>query len=428
MKVLVIGNGGREHALAWKLKASPKVQTVFVAPGNGGTGSDHDLHNLAITDHQALADFASVEKVALTVVGPEAPLAAGIVDVFRARGLRVFGPTQAAAQLESSKAYAKAFMQRHKIPTAAFETFTDAAAAHAHVDKNGAPIVIKADGLAAGKGVVVATSLPQAHEAIDWMLSSDDNRLGVMHNQGGARVVIEQFLEGEEASFIVLCDGKNVISLATSQDHKRLLDDDQGPNTGGMGAYSPAPVVTPNVHAKVMHEIILPTIAGMAKDGITYTGFLYAGLMIDAHGQARTVEFNCRMGDPETQPIMMRLKSDLFDLLMHATDGTLDKVELEWDRRVALGVVLAAHGYPLEPRKGDVITGLPADSDDAMVFHAGTALVDGELITSGGRALCVTALGDSVKLAQARAYDALRGIHFDGVQFRRDIGFHAIKR
>jgi len=428
MKVLVIGNGGREHALAWKLKASPKVQTVFVAPGNGGTGSDHDLHNLAITDHQALADFASVEKVALTVVGPEAPLAAGIVDVFRARGLRVFGPTQAAAQLESSKAYAKAFMQRHKIPTAAFETFTDAAAAHAHVDKNGAPIVIKADGLAAGKGVVVATSLPQAHEAIDWMLSSDDNRLGVMHNQGGARVVIEQFLEGEEASFIVLCDGKNVISLATSQDHKRLLDDDQGPNTGGMGAYSPAPVVTPNVHAKVMHEIILPTIAGMAKDGITYTGFLYAGLMIDAHGQARTVEFNCRMGDPETQPIMMRLKSDLFDLLMHATDGTLDKVELEWDRRVALGVVLAAHGYPLEPRKGDVITGLPADSDDAMVFHAGTALVDGELITSGGRVLCVTALGDSVKLAQARAYDALRGIHFDGVQFRRDIGFHAIKR
>jgi len=401
---------------------------VFVAPGNGGTGSDHDLHNLAITDHQALADFASVEKVALTVVGPEAPLAAGIVDVFRARGLRVFGPTQAAAQLESSKAYAKAFMQRHKIPTAAFETFTDAAAAHAHVDKNGAPIVIKADGLAAGKGVVVATSLPQAHEAIDWMLSSDDNRLGVMHNQGGARVVIEQFLEGEEASFIVLCDGKNVISLATSQDHKRLLDDDQGPNTGGMGAYSPAPVVTPNVHAKVMHEIILPTIAGMAKDGITYTGFLYAGLMIDAHGQARTVEFNCRMGDPETQPIMMRLKSDLFDLLMHATDGTLDKVELEWDRRVALGVVLAAHGYPLEPRKGDVITGLPADSDDAMVFHAGTALVDGELITSGGRVLCVTALGDSVKLAQARAYDALRGIHFDGVQFRRDIGFHAIKR
>ena len=428
MKVLVIGNGGREHALAWKLKASPKVQTVFVAPGNGGTGSDHDLHNLAITDHQALADFASVEKVALTVVGPEAPLAAGIVDVFRARGLRVFGPTQAAAQLESSKAYAKAFMQRHKIPTAAFETFTDAAAAHAHVDKNGAPIVIKADGLAAGKGVVVATSLPQAHEAIDWMLSSDDNRLGVMHNQGGARVVIEQFLEGEEASFIVLCDGKNVISLATSQDHKRLLDDDQGPNTGGMGAYSPAPVVTPNVHAKVMHEIILPTIAGMAKDGITYTGFLYAGLMIDAHGQARTVEFNCRMGDPETQPIMMRLKSDLFDLLMHATDGTLDKVELEWDRRVALGVVLAAHGYPLEPRKGDVITGLPADSDDAMVFHAGTALVDSELITSGGRVLCVTALGDSVKLAQARAYDALRSIHFDGVQFRRDIGFHAIKR
>ena len=429
MKVLVIGNGGREHALAWKLKASPKVQTVFVAPGNGGTAADPDLHNVAITDFHALADFVESEKIALTVVGPEAPLAGGVVDVFRARGLRVFGPTQAAAQLESSKAFAKAFMQRHQIPTAAFATFTDAAAAHAYVEAQGAPIVIKADGLAAGKGVVVAMSLPQAHEAIAWMLEGNDNKLGVVHNDGGARVVIEQFLEGEEASFIVLCDGKNVVPLATSQDHKRLLDDDEGPNTGGMGAYSPAPVVTPNVHAKAMQEIILPTIAGMAKDGIVFTGFLYAGLMIDAHGQPRTVEFNCRMGDPETQPIMMRLKSDLFDVLMHATDGTLDKVELEWDRRVALGVVMAASGYPLNPRKGDAISGLPADNAEAMVFHAGTAPVDGGgAVTSGGRVLCVTALGDSVKLAQQRAYDTLRGVHFDGAQYRRDIGYRAIKR
>lgn len=430
MKVLVIGNGGREHALAWKLAQSRKVQSVFVAPGNGGTAHDPHLQNIALTDFNALADFVQAEKIALTVVGPEAPLAGGIVDVFRARGLRVFGPNQAAAQLESSKAFAKEFMRRHAIPTADYATFSDPAAAHAHVEANGAPIVIKADGLAAGKGVVVAMSLPQAHEAIDWMLSGNDNKLGVQHNAGGARVVIEQFLEGEEASFIVLCDGKNVISLATSQDHKRLLDEDEGPNTGGMGAYSPAPVVTPNVHAKVMHEIILPTIAGMAKDGITYTGFLYAGLMIDAHGQPRTVEFNCRMGDPETQPIMMRLRSDLFDVLMHATDGTLDKVELEWDRRVALGVVMAAHGYPLNPRKGDLINGLPsaAASDDAVVFHAGTTATDAGVLTSGGRVLCVTALGDSVKMAQQRAYDVLRGIHFDGAQYRRDIGFRAVRR
>ena len=433
MKVLVIGNGGREHALAWKLKASPKVQTVYVAPGNGGTAADPELHNVAITDFHALADFVTAEKIVLTVVGPEAPLAGGVVDVFRARGLRVFGPTRQAAQLESSKAFAKAFMQRHRIPTAAFATFTDAATAHAHVDaeserSGGKPIVIKADGLAAGKGVVVAATLGEAHEAIDWMLGGDDNKLGVVHNDGGARVVIEQFLEGEEASFIVLCDGKNIVPLATSQDHKRLLDDDQGPNTGGMGAYSPAPVVTPNVHARVMHEIIHPTIAGMAKDGIVYTGFLYAGLMIDAHGQPRTVEFNCRLGDPETQPIMMRLKSDLFDLLMHATDGTLNQVEPQWDRRVALGVVMAAGGYPLNPRKGDAISGLPHATDDAMVFHAGTAAVDGGVVTSGGRVLCVTALGDSVKLAQQRAYDVLHGIRFDGAQYRRDIGFHAIKR
>ena len=437
MKVLVIGNGGREHALAWKLKSSPKVQTVFVAPGNGGTAADPGLQNVAITDFNALADFAEAEKIALTVVGPEAPLAGGVVDVFRARGLRVFGPTRAAAQLESSKAFAKEFMRRHKIPTAAFATFSDAAAAHAHVDaeavkSKGAPIVIKADGLAAGKGVVVATTLAQAHEAIDWMLSGNDNKLGVIHNDGGARVVIEQFLEGEEASFIVLCDGKNIVPLATSQDHKRLLDDDEGPNTGGMGAYSPAPVVTPNVHARAMHEIIYPTIAGMAKDGITFTGFLYAGLMIDASGQPRTVEFNCRLGDPETQPIMMRLRSDLFDVLMHATagvdEGTLDQVELKWDRRVALGVVMAVSGYPLNPRKGDAISGLPADAADAMVFHAGTAAAAGGTVTSGGRVLCVTALGDSVRLAQQRAYEALNSIRFDGAQYRRDIGFRAIKR
>lgn len=433
MKVLVIGSGGREHALAWKLAQSPKVETVFVAPGNGGTAADPKLTNVALSDFAALADFAQIEKVALTVVGPEGPLAGGIVDVFRARGLRVFGPTQAAAQLESSKAFAKAFMHRHQIPTAAFATFSDEAAAHAHVDAQGAPIVIKADGLAAGKGVVVAMSLPQAHEAIRWMLSADDNRLGVQHNAGEdggqqPRVVIEQFLEGEEASFIVLCDGKNVVSLATSQDHKRLRDDDEGPNTGGMGAYSPAPVVTPNVHAKVMHEIIQPTIAGLAKEGIVFTGFLYAGLMIDASGQPRTVEFNCRLGDPETQPILMRLKSDLFEVLMHGASGTLDKVDLEWDRRVALGVVMAASGYPLEPRKGDLVTNLPADADDAMVFHAGTVPTEAGPVTSGGRVLCVTALGDSVKLAQQRAYDLLRGIHFDGAQYRRDIGFRAIKR
>jgi phosphoribosylamine--glycine ligase len=428
MKVLVIGNGGREHALAWKLAQSPKVQSVFVAPGNGGTAADPNLTNVALADFEALADFVQAEKIVLTVVGPEGPLAGGVVDVFRARGLRVFGPTQAAAQLESSKAFAKAFMQRHQIPTAAFETFTDVAAAHAYVDSQGAPIVIKADGLAAGKGVVVATTLAQAHEAVDWMLSTEDNKLGVQHNAGQARVVIEQFLDGEEASFIVMCDGKNVVSLATSQDHKRLLDDDEGPNTGGMGAYSPAPVVTPNVHAKVMHEIIHPTIAGMAKDGITFTGFLYAGLMIDAHGQPRTVEFNCRMGDPETQPIMMRLKSDLLDVLLHATDGTLDTVALEWDRRVALGVVMAASGYPLNPRKGDAITGLPADAPDAMVFHAGTASTTEGPVTSGGRVLCVTALGDSVKIAQHNAYELLRGIHFDGAQYRGDIGHRAIKR
>ena len=431
MRVLVIGNGGREHALAWKLAHGERVSQVFVAPGNGGTARDERLENVPITDVRALADFAVEQKITLTVVGPEAALAAGVVDEFRARGLRIFGPTKAAAQLESSKAFAKDFMKRHGIPTAAYETFTDPAAAHAYVDGRGAPIVIKADGPAAGKGVVVAMTLAEAHEAISWIL--EDNKLGVTHNAGAdgqavPRVVIEDFLAGEEASFIVVCDGKHVVSLATSQDHKRLLDGDAGPNTGGMGAYSPAPVVTPNVHARVMHEIIQPTITGMARDGHPFTGFLYAGLMIDEHGQPRTVEFNTRMGDPETQPIMMRLKSDLFELLMRATDGTLDQVDLQWDRRVALGVVLAAEGYPLNPRKGDAITGLPADEDEAMVFHAGTTASDGQLLTSGGRVLCVTALGESARTAAQRAYELAADIQFAGRQFRSDIGHRAIKR
>ncbi len=425
MKVLVIGGGGREHALAWKLARSERVQTVYVAPGNGGTALDPALKNLPLTDPQALADFAAAEKVTLTVVGPEAPLAAGVVDLFRARGLRIFGPTRAAAQLESSKAFAKDFMQRHGIPTALYASFTDAAAAHAHVDRHGAPIVVKADGLAAGKGVVVAMTTDEAHAAIDDMLGA--NTLGVAHVEGQARVVIEDFLEGEEASFIVACDGRHVLALATSQDHKRIGEGDTGPNTGGMGAYSPAPVVTPNVHARVMQEIVLPTVAGMAKDGMPFTGFLYAGLMIDAQGQPRTVEFNCRLGDPEAEVLLMRLKSDLFELLMHATEGTLDRVELQWDRRVALGVVMAAAGYPAAPRKGDLVEGLPAGHDDLQVFHAGTTLADGRLLTSGGRVLCVTALGDSVRQAQQRALEAVRGIRFDGAQWRNDIGHRAIR-
>ncbi|MFZ1498929.1 MAG: phosphoribosylamine--glycine ligase [Giesbergeria sp.] len=425
MKVLVIGGGGREHAIAWKLAQSPKVTKVYVAPGNGGTALSPDLHNLAITDVRALREWAQANKIGLTVVGPEAPLAAGVVDEFRAHGLRIFGPTKAAAQLESSKAFSKAFMRRHGIPTADYDTFTDPAAAHAFVDRLGAPIVVKADGLAAGKGVVVAMTLQEAHDAVDFMLV--DNKYGAVHNEGGARVVIEEFLAGEEASFIVLCDGKNVAALATSQDHKRLQDGDEGPNTGGMGAYSPAPIVTADVHARAMREIILPTVRGMEKDGIPYTGFLYAGLMIDAQGHAKTLEFNCRMGDPETQPILMRLKSDLFELLGAAIDGKLDQTELQWDRRTALGVVMAAHGYPEAPRKGDAIQGLPQDQDDAMVFHAGTVLEDGVVRTSGGRVLCVTALGDNVRQAQQRAYDVARGIHFDGAQYRRDIGHRAIK-
>ena len=418
MNVLVIGGGGREHALAWKLAQGDRVQAVFVAPGNGGTAGGRLIRNIAITDPNELADFARDHDIVLTVVGPEAPLAAGIVDLFRARGLRIFGPSQAAAQLESSKAFAKDFMQRHGIPTARYAAFDEAAEAHAYVEQQGAPIVIKADGLAAGKGVVVAMTLEDAHAAVDAALGAP---------QGGARIVVEEFMAGEEASFIVLCDGAHVLPLATSQDHKRIGDDDTGPNTGGMGAYSPAPVVTPNVHARVMHEIIQPTIAGMAKDHMTYTGFLYAGLMIDAEGRPRTVEFNCRLGDPEAQPILMRLKSDLFDVLMHAADGTLDKVELEWDRRCALGVVMAAAGYPGTPRIGDPIGGLPADDDALHVFHSGTVAQDGQLRSSGGRVLCVTALGDSVRMAQQRAYEAVQAIRFDGAQWRNDIGHRAIK-
>ena len=422
MKLLVVGSGGREHALAWKLARSPRVRKVFVAPGNGGTATEPGLENVPLTDVRALADFAARESVYLTVVGPEAPLAAGIVDEFRAKGLRIFGPTRAAAQLESSKDFAKQFMMRHAIPTARHATFNDPEKARQYILQQGAPIVVKADGLAAGKGVVVAATVEEARAAVDMMLG--DKRLG----EAGARVVIEECLEGEEASFIVMCDGAHVLALATSQDHKRLRDGDQGPNTGGMGAYSPAPVVTPKVHARVMREIILPTVAGMAKDGLPYTGFLYAGLMIDKAGNAKTLEFNCRLGDPETQPIILRLKSDLLELLEHAIAGTLDKVEAEWDRRCALGVVLAAHGYPDDPRKGDPIEGLAKPTDDSHVFHAGTRIEGKQVLTSGGRVLCVTVLGDSVKMANKRAYEAVEPIRFAGMQFRRDIGHRAIRK
>ncbi len=428
MKALVLGGGGREHALAWKLAQSPLVQTVYVAPGNGGTATDKRLENIAITDVVALREWAQDHQIDITVVGPEGLLAAGVVDEFRAHGLRIFGPTQAAAQLESSKAFSKDFMRRHGIPTARHETFTDAALAHRYVDNQGVPIVVKADGLAAGKGVVVATSLEQAHQAIDDMLTT--NALGVKHNQAGACVVIEDFLAGEEASFMVMCHGDQVLPLATSQDHKRLLDQDQGPNTGGMGAYSPAPVVTPEIHSRVMREIIMPTIAGMKKDGIRYTGFLYAGLMIDAQGKPKTLEFNCRLGDPETQPILMRLKSDLLSLLLAATeenDSALKDFPIQWDTRTALGVVLASRGYPLAPQYGDAITGLPLEETDTMVFHAGTAWDGQSLTTQGGRVLCVTALGSTVRAAQKQAYVGVQKIAFDGQQYRRDIGHLAIR-
>jgi phosphoribosylamine--glycine ligase len=420
MKLLVIGSGGREHALAWKLAHSPRVSKVYVAPGNAGTALEDGLENVNITDHAQLIEFARREQVALTVVGPEAPLAAGIVDDFTAAGRKIFGPTRAAAQLESSKDFAKQFMARNRIPTAAHQTFTDAAAAHQYVDGRGAPIVIKADGLAAGKGVVVAADLHEAHAAIDMMLVG--NKMG----SAGARVVIEDFLDGEEASFIVMSDGRHALALATSQDHKRLKDGDIGPNTGGMGAYSPAPVVTPEVHARVRREVIQPAIAGMEGEGTPFTGFLYAGLMIGRNGAVNVVEFNCRMGDPETQPIIMRMKSDLLPLIEAALAGTLDKSEVEWDTRAALGVVIAAHGYPDAPRKGDAISGLPQASDDAHVFHSGTALAGGQVVASGGRVLCVTALGHNVKMAQRRAYETAEPIRFDGMQMRHDIGYRAI--
>jgi len=448
MKILVIGSGGREHALAWRLAQGPKVQKVYVAPGNAGTALEEGMENVAITAIPDLIEFAKREKITHTVVGPEAALAAGVVDDFRAAGLKIFGPTKAAAQLESSKDFSKRFMLRHHIPTAFFETFSDVKAAKAYIEKHGAPIVVKADGLAAGKGVVVAMSIDEAHAAIDMMLSgnkfgeacpdettSHSTRLSKDDSQvagyepgrrTGARVVIEEFLAGEEASFIVMVDGKNILPMATSQDHKRLLDGDKGPNTGGMGAYSPAPVVTPQLHARVMREVIQPVVRGMEKEGIVYTGFLYAGLMISPDGGIKVLEFNCRMGDPETQPIMLRLKSDFADIVEHAIDGTLDKVQAEWDSRTALGVVMAAAHYPDTPRKGDVITGLPKKMEDAHVFHAGTAMQNGRVVTSGGRVLCVTALGTMVKAAQKHAYEIAEGIHFDGCQMRHDIGFRAI--
>ena len=422
MKLLVIGSGGREHAMAWRLAQSPKVSRVYVAPGNAGTAREDGLFNVELSDIGKLVAFAKAEAVHATVVGPEGPLAAGIVDAFRDAGLRIFGPTKAAAQLESSKDFAKRFMQRHRIPTASYKSFTEAKDAHAFLAAHPAPIVIKADGLAAGKGVVVATTDAEAREAVDTMLAG--NRLG----EAGHRVVIEEFMQGEEASFIVMVDGKNILPLASSQDHKRIFDGDKGPNTGGMGAYSPAPVVTPEVHARAMREIIVPTVKGMADDGIAFTGFLYAGLMIDAAGAPRVVEFNCRMGDPETQPIFMRLKTDFFEIVEHAIDGTLDRIEAQWDRRAALGVVMAAAGYPDSPRKGDEIHGLAKDEDDLHVFHAGTALRGGKVVTNGGRVLCVTALGDKVKIAAERAYEGVERIRFDGMQFRKDIGHRAFGR
>lgn len=429
MKLLVIGNGGREHALAWKLAQSPRVRKVYVAPGNAGTMQEHNLENIAITAIPDLIRFSKNESIAFTVVGPEAPLAEGIVDAFQAAGLRIFGPTQKAAQLEISKRFAKDFMQRHKIPTAAYATFTQAEAAHQFVDQQGAPIVIKASGLAAGKGVIVAATPEIAHAAINDILV--EQRFGT----AGAEVIIEEFLQGTEVSFIVMSDGQHVLPLATSQDHKRLLDGDSGPNTGGMGAYSPTPFISPSLHAQIMNQVIYPTIQGMAQEDARYTGFLYAGLMVTPDNQVKVLEFNCRMGDPETQPIMLRLKSDLSTLMEHAFDGALDQTETEWDRRVALGVVMTAEGYPENPAKGDTIKGLLAltqgqnETDDFHIFHSGTALgqdKEDQLITAGGRVLCVTALGDSLKIAQQRAYELAARIEFRGAYMRHDIGYQGI--
>ena len=448
MNALIIGSGGREHAMAWKLAKSETIGKVFVAPGNAGTHLEYHTENIDIkeTEIQKLADFAADKnnRIKFTIVGPEAPLAAGIVDEFRSRGLHIFGPTKAAARLESSKKFAKKFMQKYNIPTAKFQTFDNSdpaniQAAHDYIDQNGTPIVIKADGLAAGKGVVVATTLEEAHQAVDDMLNN------ASFGAAGAKVVIEEFLDGEEASFIVMCDGKNVLPLASSQDHKRVGDNDTGANTGGMGAYSPAPIITPKIHAEVMRDVIYPTIRGMLDEGIPFTGFLYAGLMIsknpDATNKIKVLEFNCRMGDPETQPIMMRLKTNFADLIEHAIDGTLNQIDTEWDRRVALGVVLAAQNYPQTPKKGDVITFLTKNNinisnaekeeikeNNSYVFHAGTAInADGKIVTNGGRVLCVTALGDSTKIAQKIAYEEVGKISWDGMHFRHDIGNKALK-
>lgn len=425
MKLLVIGSGGREHAIAWRLAQSQRVQKVFVAPGNGGTAQAPHLENVALSTPDALMDFVRQQKVAFTVVGPEAPLAAGIVDAFRAAGLKIFGPTRQAAQLESSKSFAKDFMLRHQIATADHRTFRETHAAKDWIRTQKPPIVIKADGLAAGKGVVVAQSQDEALAAVDHMLGADGT-----FGAAGARIVVEEFLPGEEASFIVMSDGHHVLPLATSQDHKRLLDGDQGPNTGGMGAVSPAAIISPALHNRIMREIILPTIQGMAHDGIPYTGFLYAGLMIgpgpDATRSLKVLEFNVRMGDPETQPILMRMKSDFVDCLEHALEGRLDLAEVDWDRRAALGVVLAAAGYPTNPRTGDAITSLAPDDASHMTFHAGTHVASGQLQTSGGRVLCVTALADSVRRAQESAYEAVGQTLFAGRQYRHDIGERAI--
>ncbi len=420
MKVLVIGSGGREHAMAWKLSQSNKVNSVFVAPGNGGTHLNPKFKNIDLVDINLLADFAIEEKIDLTVIGPELPLSKGIVDLFRSKHLNIFGPTQKAAQLESSKDFAKDFMYRYKIPTAKYKTFKIPDEAHRYIDEEGAPIVIKADGLASGKGVIVAMTLKEAHDAIDFMLV--DNRFG----DAGAKVVIEEFLEGEEASFMVICDGKTILPLATSQDHKRLLDHDMGPNTGGMGAYSPAPIVTDEIYSKVMKEIIYPTVHGMANDGIPFTGFLYAGLMITKKGEVKTLEYNCRMGDPETQPILMRLKSDFFEMLYKSSTGHLDSTEIEWDKRTALAVVLASEGYPEAPKLNDEIHIEDRVISDSYIFHAGTIFRDNKLLTSGGRVLAVTALGDSVKEAQSKAYETINTVKFNGAQYRKDIGFRAL--
>ncbi|HAT5001028.1 TPA: phosphoribosylamine--glycine ligase [Serratia marcescens] len=425
MNILIIGNGGREHALAWKAAQSPLADKVYVAPGNAGTALEANLENVAIaaTDIPALVAFAQSHDIGLTIVGPEAPLVIGVVDAFQAAGLKIFGPTQAAAQLEGSKAFTKDFLARHRIPTAEYENFTEVEPALAYVRRKGAPIVIKADGLAAGKGVIVAMTLQEAEEAVRDMLA------GNAFGDAGHRIVVEEFLDGEEASFIVMVDGENVVPMATSQDHKRVGDGDTGPNTGGMGAYSPAPVVTDEIHRRAMDQVIWPTVRGMAAEGNTYVGFLYAGLMISADGQPKVIEFNCRFGDPETQPIMLRLRSDLVELCLAGAEGRLNEKSSDWDERPALGVVLAAGGYPGDYRNGEVIQGLPQqESADGKVFHAGTRLQGDDVVTSGGRVLCVTALGDTVAQAQQRAYQLAEGIQWPGSFCRKDIGYRAIAR